>query len=707
MAKYRVTIFLGAFLLFLVQPLIGKHILPWFGGSPAVWTTCLLFFQALLLCGYGYAHRLSAANARRQRTIHLGLLAASIGLLVWQVCIFGVPLLPGADFSPADIGYPMARVLMLLFWGVGLPYLTLSATSPLLQKWFAVEHQDASPYQLYSISSLGSLAALLGFPFLLEPNLNLGSQAWLWGGLFAFFVVISAAIALGSAGHRAAPQNGLRPKKKHANDKKSQAPDWSNYLAWLALSGCTSALLLAITNQVCQEVAAIPLLWIAPLSVYLLSFAITFGNPRWYSRRVFGPSMIISLALTVIALFQGDSLEIRTQITVFIIAEFACCLVLHGELARLRPNVKHLTAFYLTIAAGSVSGALCVTLVAPLVFNGFYELHLALFSACGLFFLMLFFDKNSWFWGPRKLARRALCIAITVALGSALTVQVEDNQRGSLAAWRNFFGVLRVKASPPGSPDDYIALVDGRTVHGLQFTSKRLRDEPTTYYGRRSGGGLALSRHPRRMASDGKHALQVGIVGLGIGTLAAFGERGDTFRFYELNPKVAELARGTGGYFSFLKDSKAKIEVELGDGRLLLDRESKDGRRHDFDVLIIDAFSSDSIPVHMLTVEAVELYLARLKPDGILILHISNKSLYLEPLAEHLAAHFNLPLLVVHVRKQGARLSDSLWALLTNNENFLRAVSQWGVLIRPDPNRVRFSASLWRDDFSNLFEILK
>ncbi len=712
MAIYRATIFLGAFLLFLVQPLIGKHILPWFGGSPAVWTTCLLFFQALLLAGYGYAHRLSGASARRQRIIHLGLLAASLCLLACQACFFGAPLLPGTDFRPADSGYPMARVLVLLSLGVGLPFLALSATSPLLQSWFAADHRDASPYRLYSLSNLGSLAALLSFPFLLEPNLHLADQSWLWGGLFILFVMLSALIALrgsalrGSASSKAAPGNP-RVKSKRAKDKSPQAPDWSTYLAWLALSGCASAILLAITNQICQEVAVIPLLWIAPLSAYLLSFIITFGSARWYSRRVFGPSMIISLALAAIALFKGDSLEIRTQIMVFVVCEFACCLVLHGELARLKPHPRHLTAFYLTLAAGSVTGALGVTLVAPLVFDGFYELQLALFTGCGLFFLMLFLDKNSWLWGPGRMAKRVFAIAIMVALGSALTVQVEDSQRGSLFAWRNFFGVLRVKASQPGSPDDYVALVDGRTVHGLQFTGKRMRHEPTTYYDSRSGGGLALSRHPKRLMTDGQRALRVGVVGLGIGTLAVFGERGDTFRFYELNPKVAELARGAGGYFSFLKDSKANIEVELGDGRLLLERERKNGRLHDFDVLVIDAFSSDSIPVHLLTVEALELYLSRLKPDGILALHISNKSLYLEPLAEHLATHFDLPLLVVHGQKQGNRLSDSLWALMTKNDEFMQAFSQWGVLIQPDPNRTHFAAGLWTDDFSNLFEIMK
>ncbi|HUU03298.1 MAG TPA: fused MFS/spermidine synthase [Myxococcota bacterium] len=707
MTAYRVTIFLSAFLLFLVQPIIGKNILPWFGGSPSVWTTCLLFFQALLLAGYGYAHRLSGASARWQRIIHLGLLAASLCLLACQACFFGAPLLAGSGFRPADCGYPMARVLVLLGLGVGLPFLVLSATSPLLQNWYTADHRDVSPYRLYSLSNLGSLAALLSFPFLVEPKLHLAKQAWLWAGLFVLFVILSAAIALRSAGHRVASQDEPRPKSRRAGGKTPQAPDWSTYLAWLALSGCTSALLLAISNQICQEVAVIPLLWIAPLSVYLLSFIITFGSARWYSRRVFGPSMIISLALAAITLFQGVSLEIRTQIMVFVVCEFACCLVLHGELARLKPHPRHLTAFYLTLAAGGVMGALGVTLVAPVIFDGFYELHLALFTACGLFFLMLFLDKNSWLWGPRRMAKRTFAIAIMVALGSALTVQGEDSQRGSLFASRNFFGVLRVKASQPGSPDDYVALVDGRTVHGLQFTDKRMRNEPTTYYGRRSGGGLALSRHPKRLMTDGQCALRVGVVGLGIGTLAVFGERGDTFRFYELNPKVAELARGAGGYFSFLKDSKANIEVELGDGRLLLERESKNGRLHDFDVLVIDAFSSDSIPVHLLTVEAIELYLARLKPDGILALHISNKSLYLEPLAEHLATHFDMPLLVVHGQKQGNRLSDSLWALMTKNDEFMQAVSQWGVLIQPDPNRIHFAAGLWTDDFSNLFEIMK
>lgn len=707
MVVYGLIIFLGAFLLFLVQPLIGKHILPWFGGSPGVWTTCLLFFQALLLAGYAYAHRLGRVSSRRQRIIHIGLLAASACLLAWQAWIFKSPLLPGAGFRPPDSAYPMLRVLLLLSVGVGLPYLVLSATSPLVQKWFSQSRAGASPYHLYSLSNLGSLAALLCFPFLLEPELHLGSQAWLWAGLFALFAILTTLIAIKSAGQADEPPENTPARSRRAGNDTPKTPELTSYLAWLSLSGCASAILLATTNQICQEVAVIPLLWIAPLAAYLLSFVATFGKSGWYSRRVLGPSMIICMVLAVISLFQGGLQEIRTQITTFVICELVCCLVLHGELARLKPHPEHLTAFYLAIASGGVLGAACVTLLAPLVFTGFYEFHLGIFCACGLFFLMLYFDRRSWLWGAHKRLKRVLAIAIIVALGSALTVQVEDRQHNSLSRSRNFFGVLKVKASPADSRDPYVALVDGRTVHGLQYTSPKLRREPTTYYGPRSGGGLALRLHPRRLAGDGKNSLQVGIVGLGIGTLATYGEPGDRFTFYELNPRVVELARGAGGYFSFLKDSRANIKVELGDGRLLLEHERDDGKLHDLDVLVIDAFSSDSIPVHMLTVEAFELYLERLKKDGILALHISNKSLFLEPLAEHLAAHFNLLLLVVHGHKQNSRLTDSLWTLITSNKVFLKSASQWGVLIKPDPRRTRFAASLWTDDYSNLFEILK
>jgi len=654
-----VTIFLSAFLLFQVQPIMGRFILPWFGGTPAVWSVCLLFFQAMLLAGYAYAHWL-----RRSR-IHVLLLGVSLAFL---------PVIPT---RPAMTDTPSARILLLLAVTVGAPYFLLSATAPLLQKWSSIKR---SPWRLYALSNFGSFLALLSYPFLIEPYLRLRTQAWVWSSLYVGFIMLCGVVAWGVG------QAILPPV---AEENTARPSIWT-ILFWLGLSAAGSALLLATTNIVTQDVAVSPFLWIAPLSLYLLTFVLAFESDRWYPRLPFAIAAGI-LAPTACAIVNaGVGVSIWIQLGAYLATLFVMCMLCHGELRCSKPEPRHLTLFYLTVAAGGVLGGVFVALIAPRIFTEFNEYPIGLAAAC-LLGLTGWLRSGAWSqWTRSNFAIRIPIMALLLGgLSSTLTVTMSGAHKAA-AAWRNFYGILRITdvPDPHGAMRE---LTHGRIKHGSQYLEQAWRDRPISYYGPHSGVAMALNALP-------ESPRQIAVIGLGTGTMAAWGRPGDLIRFYEINPLVQTIATT---WFTFLPDSKAKTEVVLGDARIRLEYESSV-----FDLMVVDAFSSDAIPMHLLTAEAADIYRQRLTPGGLLLFHISNRSLNLEPVIRGLAQHLNWNAAQILAGDDPATGEDgSRWVILTDNLDLLQKIAQstphvgWS-----DPKRTPI---LWTDDFASLWHVLK
>ena len=693
-AAYASSVFLSAVLLFDVQFVLGKHLLPWFGGAAAVWTTCMLFFQVLLLVGYVYAHLLARLAPERQRNLHCLLLGLSVVLLVGRALAWPSPLTPGDAWKPAPEASPVAEILRVLGAAVGLPYLALSATGPLLQSWYARVFPGRSPYRLYALSNLGSLLGLLGYPLVAEPLLSVPVQAGLWTVGFFAFALVTAACAWSFAKARPAPASNM-PAGEGA-----EIPVGLVFL-WFGLAAVPSVMFLAVTSQLCQELAVVPLLWMLPLALYLLTFVVCFEYGRFYHREGLLALLVVAAGVGTVALYQGTLLGAPAQVAAFSFVLLVCGLTCHGELARLKPPPERLTAFYLVVAAGGAAGGMLTGIVAPRVFASFFELHLALVAGPVVLFLAVARDRSSWLHrGPRPLvwALRASVVAWVVALGVALATHVEDTYRGAEKVVRNFYGVLRVIRHGAGGEMEMVELKHGRIIHGLQYASSERRREPTTYYGPRSGIGLALDRHPRRLAGQ---PLRVGGVGLGVGTIAAYSRPGDTFVFYEINPEVIALSEGPAPTFTYLRESPAECVVVPGDARLALEREPPRG----FDVLAVDAFSSDAIPVHLLTREALVLYLGHLRaPEGVLALHVSNRYLDLKPVVRGLAGPLGLrTMLVVSRGLDGAWPSD--WVLLTRGQGLLDDAdfaSSAATMSLGDPG-----LPVWTDAHSDLLRVIK
>ena len=675
---YAATIFLSAFLLFEVQPMIGKIILPWFGGSASVWSTCLLFFQASLLAGYLYAHFSTRyLKPRQQALLHISLLAVSIALL---------PILPSPDWKPAHPGDPSGRILLLLTATIGLPYVLLSTTSPLLQAWYVAAKPGAIPYRLFALSNFGSLLALFSFPLVVEPLATTHTQAYGWSGIYVLFVVLCAALAWNARNHTIASESS----------STGDAPRWELQALWIALSACGSALLLSVTTHLSTNVAPIPLLWVATLGVYLASFIICFERERFYHRAVFLPLLVAALGAAAYALYYSKgNLAIKWSVPTFVIALFICCMACHGELVRLKPDPRHLTSFYLMVAVGGALGGLFVAVGAPHLFDTYAELPLSLIACVALMAIVLWVAPGHW---PRRFVLptvRIAMIAFTVALAIYIGYQKHlDDQRFERSV-RNYYGVLRVydledNANQTGSR----RLIHGTINHGTQLTAPEDRDTPTSYYGPKSGVGRAI-----RYFDEQRPSIRVGVIGLGAGVTAAYGRRGDFFRFYEINPLDLSIATT---WFTFLKDCKADHQVLLGDARLTLEREPS----QQFDVLAVDAFSSDAIPVHLLTREAFLQYFRHLNRGGILAVHVSNRYLALEPVVARNA--LDLGKVAIEVNDDGEDedyLSESDWVLVASDHTPFTNGLLRGPAIKPAKPRPGFRA--WTDDYSNLIQILK
>jgi hypothetical protein len=676
LAVYALAIFVSAFLLFQIEPLLAKTILPWFGGAASVWTTCLLFFQVVLLLGYLYAHlSVRYLSGERQAALHVGLLLASLLLL---------PVIPHAYWKPSGTEDPGLRILGLLAATVGLPYFLLSSTSPMLQSWYARTRKQALPYRLFALSNAGSMLALLSYPTLVEPWLRTRHQALGWSAGYVVFVGLCVLLALGARGR------GSRVEERPTAE--FQPPSIALHWLWLALAACPSVLLLAVTNELTQNIAAIPFLWILPLSLYLLSFIFCFEGRAWYNRWVFLPLLAVSLGAMAYGLNgDHDHPDLHILIPFYAGGFFICCMACHGELARLKPHFRHLTSFYLMVALGGAVGGIFVGLVAPRLLNGFYELQAGLAGCAFLILLVLRRDPATIFHKSRWAAAAVFVPAL--ALTGYLSYSIRKSTRDLRLLTRDFYGVLQVKDENQDLEESAVReLTHGTIDHGEQFLDPERRSEPITYYGPSSG--IALALRERRQHSS----LRVGIIGLGAGTIAAYGRPGDTFRFYDINPQVVRIARSQ---FTYLSDSQAKIEIALGDARLSLEREAK----QNFDVLALDAFSSDSIPVHLLTREAFALYFHHLKDDGVLAVHISNRYLELAPVVQ-LAAD---------------SLGKKAWEIESDDEDESHIyLARWVLVsgraeIATDPPTGPAGAAIarrpglrmWTDDYSNLLRVLR
>jgi hypothetical protein len=658
--RIPVTIFLSAFLLFQVQPIMGRFILPWFGGTPAVWSVCLLFFQAMLLAGYAYAHWL------RRPSVHLALLAVSLAFL---------PVIPA---RPAITDAPSTRILLLLVVTVGAPYFLLSATSPLLQKWTASER---SPWRLYALSNFGSFLALLSYPFLVEPYVRLRTQAWFWSGLYVAFVILCGVVAWAStpaveSGHEAGPTEA--------------GPTVLTILFWLGLSAAGSTLLLATTNIVTQDIAVSPFLWIAPLSIYLLTFVLAFEHDRWYARLSFAIAAGVLAPAACAVVNAGIGVAIWIELGVYLATLFVICMLCHGELRYSKPEPRQLTLFYLTVAAGGVLGGVFVALVAPRVFTEFNEYPIGLAAAC-LLGLAGWLRSGAWsLWTKSNFAVRIPIMALLLGgLSSTLTVTMSGSRK-AVGTWRNFYGILRIT----DAPDPHGAmreLTHGRIKHGSQYLEQAWRDRPISYYGPHSGVAMALNALPEAPR-------KIAVIGLGTGTMAAWGRPGDLIRFYEINPLVQTIATT---WFTFLPDSKAQTQVVLGDARIQMERE-----QWVFDLIVVDAFSSDAIPMHLLTAEAADIYRDHLAPGGLLLFHISNRSLNLEPVTRGLAQHLNWNVAQILAGDNPATGEDgSSWVILTENLDLLNKIVQGAPHVGwTDAKR---KPILWTDDFASLWHVLK
>lgn len=680
MLLYAVTVFLSAFLLFQVQPLIAKMILPWFGGTAAVWATCLLFFQSALLGGYYYSHFIvSRLAARKQWYLHTGLLALAIAFM---------PITPNAWWKPDSPDAPILRILGLLAATVGLPYFMLSTTGPLIQAWFARSFPGKSPYRLYALSNLGSMLALLTYPPLIEPSLALRTQAWVWSSGFLAFVLLCT-----FTGWRAL--RDVQPViAEDAAPAATAPPRLAGKLLWVALAACPSMLLLSLTTHLTTDVAPIPFLWVLPLALYLLTFILCFDAEGWYRRNAFwvlGPIALGGLAY-LLSLGPSDRPDVRITIGLFAIAFFLVVMVFHGELARRKPEPAYLTGYFLMVSIGGAIGGVFVALLAPLVFPAMFEFHITL-ALMALLLCLLAYREPDWGMAGNPLGWRAIGLfCVCAALLGYLASEVRDSTKDSLVVARNFYGELRVRQyNGMYDMDGYRTLVHGTINHGEQYTHPARRREVATYYCEDSGFG-------RVMATRNIAVMQrVGIIGLGTGNLAAYSRLGDLYRFYEINPLIEKIANT---YFWYLKNAEGATDVILGDGRLTLEKQEP----QNFDVLAMDAFSSDSIPVHLLTKEAFDLYFRHLKKGGILVVHISNRFINLAPVVERVAAATGRVAVQVETDdSDDGRCYGTTWVLVADSmKSFESPAFKDAVRLEPNP-----WLTAWTDDYSNVYKVLK
>ena len=696
---FALVIFISAFLIFLVQPLIAKQILPWFGGSAAVWATCLLFFQTALLAGYAYADAVTRwLSLKRQVMLHMALLT---------LAALTMPILVSEAWRPVGTEEPISRILLLLAATIGLPYFLLATTTPLVGAWYSRRFHAAAPYRLFALSNFASLLALLGFPFLIEPMMGNRQVSWTWSGLFVVFALLCAALAwrtlkastasVGPVAGQVSPGDAAAPvdtagagaaaspgagAAAGAGEGAAAGP-----LTWTLLSAVGSAMLLGVTSHLTQNISSAPLLWVFPLALYLVTFIISFDHPRWYLRGLVLPLAGISLPLMA---WLSDSLALKQVTPVYALGLFFVCMACHGELARLKPEPRRLTAFYLCMSVGGALGSLFMAVLAPLVFKGYFELYAALVVAGMAAWLL---PLPAWA-SSRRLVLRGAVGAVVLCTG-ALSVQgVKTYVEAVRFMDRDFYGVVRTRDSDVGG-EPFRNLIHGAIAHGGQLLREDLRMAPSSYFGPTSGYGRVFASLP-------PGPRKVGVIGLGAGALAAYAKPGDDWVFYEISPAVVQAALQE---FTFLPKFPGRHEVVVGDGRLALEREAP----RQYDVLAMDAFAGDSIPTHLITREAMAAYLKHLKPDGVLVFQATNRFVNLMPVLHNLAQAFGMQAVLISDSPPTATgadywLSSTDQVIVTRNAALLQspAIREVAQPLQADPGLPVFT-----DDYVNLVRILK
>ena len=649
----------------------------------------MLCFQIGLLAGYAYAHGLVAGfrnHPRRQAAVHFGLILLSLVFL---------PITPTDAMKPETAAAPTLGIVLLLLKTVGLPFIVISASGPLIQHWFFSASKGASPYRLYAVSNLGSLLGLLSYPFLFEPLFGLRQQTQLWSGTYIVYGILATLCAWSFIQNKQATDT-------YTKDTAISPPTVQNRILWGVFAALGSIVLLATTNQMCQDVAVVPFLWVLQLSLYLITFIISFDHARWYHRGIWIPLTTVSVAALVYLLNQdyGEiEIHISIQVGIYLSAMFCCCMVCHGEMVRLKPPPTYLTSFYLVVSLGGAIGGILVSQGAPRIFTGMWELHIVLLMIALIISYRVFQDARAGIISNRFwLALFSLFwIQIVLIMSFFLWIHIEDQTDGAVAAKRNFYGSLRVYDGNIDKPNHWRALYHGRINHGRQFLNyETLRAKPSTYYMQFSGPGLAFHFHPKRQVRPEK-PVNIGVVGLGTGTLAGYANPGDSIRFYEINPDVETLAQE---HFSYLKECPADVSIALGDARITMEAELAAGEPQQFDLLFVDAFSGDSIPMHLFTQEAFDTYLKHLAPDGILVVHITNLHLDLSDPVRILGDVLDLhSIWIERYRKQRGEYYSN-WVLMSRQPEALdNIVSQD---LNTDWDRDEARPILWTDDYSNL-----
>ena len=676
MWPFALLVFFSAFLLFQVQPLISKFILPWFGGSASVWLVAMLFFQIFLLLGYLYSFIVNHFKFKTQKYIHLILILLTI---------FTLPIIPSLSMRPTDSTFPVLKIILLLTLTVGLPYFVLATTGPLLQAWYVRKYPQKNPYILYALSNVGSLLALITFPFVVEPLFDSFWQAWAWSGAFVVFG-LGVGVLLWS-----------KFKKAPTEPTKLETPQkvgFSKTLLWILFPALASAGFLAVTNHICLDVATIPFLWILPFCIYLITYILSFADGDFYVKKIYIPLLIILLFTCPFLVFNNGigGLGLLFQILSYSLILFVVCMVCHGELYRLRPASNLLTRYYLMMSVGGAIGGLFVAILAPLVFTAYWELPIVLFITT-----LLITIKHINKIGvkatatERKLIYTALVILIIFFAYFVYSIQYKS-EKGNIAVGRNFYGVLRVKESLVTDKGVLKrTLLNGVTLHGDEFRKDGVSFPAMSYYSEKTVAGLLLEKIIK------KDYREIGLVGLGTGTLAYYGQPNDTFTFFEINQAVIDYAEK---YFFYLHNTKAQVKMVLGDARLSLEKEPD----KQYDLLVLDAFSSDAIPVHLLTDEAFQLYLNKIHEDGAIVVHVSNRYLDLAPVVKAVADKYGLGFVQVLTPEDKEKYSyTSDWILLTKNQSILNNQELLPYVTQKNVKKVK----AWTDHFSDLFTILK
>lgn len=717
-----IVVFSGAYLLFWIQPLVGQKLLPLFGGGASTWSVCLLFFQTALCVGYAYAHGLEQCRSRSLRAcVHLILLTISVSTLIFAI---------RSTWTVEYDRSPVAQILALLSSYLGPPIVVLASTGPLVQSWYGRLFPEANPYRLYALSNMGAILALVGYVLVIHPRLGLESQ---FICLFVGFVVFASLFSILTWIAMSPMLLPTSPAKSSECNSEAELEGRGplHAIATLLLPAGSSILLLSTTNHICQDLAPVPLLWVVPLGLFLLSFVIAFDNPRWYHRGAWCFFAILSLYIAAgfdhpqswaVArwlyelnawFFDKQLLSWRPEvplpwrIAAHCVALFASCLVLHGELFRLRPTASKLTSYYLLISVGGAIGSAFVNLLAPLVFTSYLEWELCVVAmllgvsilALGTWHLPRQHSSNSL--RPMAIVKTGVALLLAgVLVELVILLQAPQSlTERSVEQSRSFYGALAViERLGADSGTQERVLLHGSTVHGSQFIDSSRRSWPTTYYSESGGAGRVLN-----YLRD-KPNLKVAIIGMGIGTLATYAEPNHELRFYEINPQVVSIAESHFSFLSTARERGVRVDTILGDAREVLSREMvTDGPR--FDVIVLDAFSGDSIPIHLLTVEAFELYLMHLREDGSIAIHVSNRMLDLASVVVKIAEHLGVPSLAIESINDPRRGAvQSTWIVLSRNSELLKALDLHSM---PVTAISAGKSSLWTDNHHSLWSVMR